>query len=134
MMATRHAVLICLTIAFVVADEENHHFADHAEIHNEQHIKQHLKHVAESHNLTEEQQRFHYFSMNDLNKDNLIDGNEIIKAVTHSHTSLGKPVEDEDAMIEMIDSLMENIDLNGDGFIDFPEFMHREENSTHKLN
>ena len=29
--------------------------------------------------LDDEQQKFHYFSMHDLNKDNLIDGLEIMK-------------------------------------------------------
>lgn len=29
--------------------------------------------------------RFHYFSMNDLDKDNRVDGIEILKALTHTH-------------------------------------------------
>lgn len=36
-------------------------------------------------NMTEEQTRFYYFSMHDLNKDQVIDGIEILKALTHDH-------------------------------------------------
>ncbi|KAK5976431.1 hypothetical protein GCK32_003662 [Trichostrongylus colubriformis] len=70
--------------------------------------------------------RFHYFSISDLNKDNLIDGNEVLKALTHDHsgnTGPGVAIEDENAMVQMVDAVLADMDINGDGFIDFAEYM-----------
>ncbi|CAJ0589548.1 unnamed protein product [Cylicocyclus nassatus] len=60
-------------------------FAGNEEIHDEGHIKQHLQDKIEVEKMTEEQKRFYYFSMNDLDHDNRIDGTEIVKALTHTH-------------------------------------------------
>ncbi|VDO39240.1 unnamed protein product [Haemonchus placei] len=96
-------VFACLTCAFLVNGDRQ--FAGNEEVHDE---------------------RFHYFSMSDLNKDNYIDGNEVLKALTHDHegnTGPGIPVQDEDAIITMIDTVMKQMDVNGDGYVDFAEYM-----------
>ncbi|VDO81132.1 unnamed protein product [Heligmosomoides polygyrus] len=90
------------------------------------HIKQHLEHKIDVSTLSEEQQRFHYFSIHDLNKDNNIDGIEILKALTHDHSSgpgSGAPVVDEESYVSMIDTVLRDMDFNGDGYIDFAEYM-----------
>ncbi|KAK5976432.1 Multiple coagulation factor deficiency protein 2 protein [Trichostrongylus colubriformis] len=134
-MIQRAAAIVYFFSAFTcIVTVGNFHFADHADIHNVEHIRQHFKNVMENHNLSEEQQKFYYFSMNDLNKDNLIDGNEILKSITHSHTGLGNPVVDESTLMNRIDDLIREMDLNGDGFIDFPEFMNRHRKSFAQLN
>ncbi|CAJ0919329.1 unnamed protein product, partial [Mesorhabditis belari] len=35
----------------------------------------------------------------------------------------GNPVADEDSMVKMIDGVLEQMDINGDGYIDFAEYM-----------
>ncbi|KHJ79913.1 hypothetical protein OESDEN_20425 [Oesophagostomum dentatum] len=83
--------------------------------------------------MTEEQQRFHYFSMNDLDKDNRIDGIEIIKALTHSHedeTGPGLPIKDEDELITLVDNVLKDMDLNRDGYIDYAEYLKKQEVKT----
>ncbi|CAD6186755.1 unnamed protein product [Caenorhabditis auriculariae] len=104
-------------------------FAGDSEVHDEAHIKQHLENKIEVEKLTEDQQKFHYFSMHDLNKDNQIDGIEIMKAITHDHSSqtelghgLGNPVTHEEEMIGLVDSVLHDLDANNDGFIDYAEY------------
>ncbi|VDM77494.1 unnamed protein product [Strongylus vulgaris] len=76
--------------------------------------------------------------MNDLDKDNRIDGTEILKALTHSHeddTGListnssmsgpGLPVANEDDMAKMVDEVLGDMDLNGDGYIDYAEYLKK---------
>lgn len=91
-------------------------------------------------NMTEEQTRFYYFSMHDLNKDQVIDGIEILKALTHDHENekgthkealklclLGPGVafEDEEKLITMIDAVLNDLDLNGDGVVDYAEYSRK---------
>ncbi|ETN77856.1 EF hand, partial [Necator americanus] len=104
------------------------HFGGNSEVHDEGHIKQHLEDKIDVGTMTEEQQRFHYFSMNDLDKDNRIDGIEIVKALTHSHekgTGPGIPVQNDDELIAMVDDVLHDMDLNGDGYIDYAEYLKK---------
>ncbi|XGW05599.1 hypothetical protein V3C99_016172 [Haemonchus contortus] len=117
-------VFACLICVFLVNGDRE--FAGNEEVHDESHIKKHLEDKIDVSKMTEDQQRFHYFSMSDLNKDNYIDGNEVLKALTHDHegnTGPGIPVQDEDAIITMIDAVMKQMDVNGDGYVDFAEYM-----------
>ncbi|CAJ0939400.1 unnamed protein product, partial [Mesorhabditis belari] len=111
-------------------DQIHHKFGDEHEMKDEAHIKQHFEDKINVETMTEEQRRFHYFSMHDLNKDGMIDGTEIMKSLTHSHDAVeeekrgpGNPVADEDSMVKMIDGVLEQMDINGDGYIDFAEYM-----------
>jgi len=40
--------------------------------------------------MTDRELQFHYFTMHDFDKNNMLDGLEIIKALTHSHDEYGK--------------------------------------------
>ncbi|WKY12215.1 hypothetical protein Q1695_003642 [Nippostrongylus brasiliensis] len=118
------ATLAFLLTAFVIHSECSSHFGGHDEVHDEAHIKQHLEDKIDVSKMTEEQQRFYYFSMSDLNKDNFIDGTEILKALTHDHsggTGPGQPVVDEESYITMVDGVLKDMDFNGDGYIDFSQ-------------
>ncbi|XGW05603.1 hypothetical protein V3C99_016173, partial [Haemonchus contortus] len=116
-----------LTVAIV--DESN--FADPTEIHNTRHIKQHLKNNGKTHSISKEKERLYYFLMHDLNNDSFIDGNEILRSLTHSHTGFDRPMGSEDSMIKTIDDLMGKMDLNGDGYIDYLEFLKHERKAAH---
>ncbi|EPB71701.1 EF hand [Ancylostoma ceylanicum] len=65
---------------------------------------------------------FHYFSLNDLNKDNKLDGNEIGKALWHSHGDQQAPIMTDDEIANVVDSVLKDMDLDGDGFIDYTEY------------
>uniref|UniRef100_A0A1I7XI18 EF-hand domain-containing protein n=1 Tax=Heterorhabditis bacteriophora TaxID=37862 RepID=A0A1I7XI18_HETBA len=73
--------------------------------------------------------------MHDLDKDNRIDGTEILKALTHDHDhetvkvqSIGPgiSIDNEDEMITMIDAVLVDLDLNADGYIDYSEYLKKQ--------
>lgn len=51
------------------------------------HIKEHLKDVVDKpkEEMSEEELEFHYFKLHDYDKNNKLDGVEIVKAITHFH-------------------------------------------------
>ncbi|VDN19758.1 unnamed protein product [Gongylonema pulchrum] len=57
------------------------------------HIKEHLDgKVDPTANMTPEQLQFHYFNMHDVDRNGLLDGIELIKAITHFHDGMfGSP-------------------------------------------
>ncbi|CAI2353862.1 unnamed protein product [Caenorhabditis sp. 36 PRJEB53466] len=122
-------LVLFLFIFSTAVDGATYTFADEKEVHDEGHIKQHLENKIEVEKLTEEQQRFHYFSMHDLNKDNLIDGTEILKALTHEHGDHNdgrSPMADEVEIERLVDAVLDDLDTNGDGVIDYSEYLKRQ--------
>ncbi|CAI5450882.1 unnamed protein product [Caenorhabditis angaria] len=131
---SRVLLLICCLLIFtlnVSGEGSGHNFGQKDDVHDEEHIKQHLENKIEVEKLSEEQQRFHYFSMHDLNKDNFIDGIEILKALMHEHTRTendapGRPVQNEVEIERLVDAVLEDLDQNGDGVIDYSEYLKRQ--------
>ncbi|CAJ0940027.1 unnamed protein product, partial [Mesorhabditis belari] len=102
--------------------------------HDAEHIKEHLDgKVDPTAHMTPEQLQFHYFNMHDLDKNGKLDGVELIKAITHfhnenpgpQHQSSGAPppLPTEVELESMIDSILREDDFNGDGQIDYGEFL-----------
>ncbi|EYC36378.1 hypothetical protein Y032_0901g2952 [Ancylostoma ceylanicum] len=115
---------VSLVVSLLLSDNvgaSSRHFGKE-EAHDQEHILTHLKDKIEAGNLTESQQRFHYFSLNDLNKDNKLDGNEIGKALWHSHGDQQAPIMTDDEIANVVDSVLKDMDLDGDGFIDYTEY------------
>uniref|UniRef100_A0A914ZCL4 EF-hand domain-containing protein n=1 Tax=Panagrolaimus superbus TaxID=310955 RepID=A0A914ZCL4_9BILA len=100
-----------------------------------EHIKEHLEgKVDQTANMTPEQLQFHYFNMHDLDRNGRLDGVELIKAITHFHQEnpgpqhqnnphQPPPLPSEIELEQMIDSILREDDYNGDGFIDYGEFL-----------
>ncbi|CAJ0589557.1 unnamed protein product [Cylicocyclus nassatus] len=110
-------------------DDKGRKFAQKEEVYDTEHLKEHLKHRIDvgAKDLSEEQQRFHYFSINDLNKDNRLDGTEVAKTMYHRHEKAETPIFSDDEIEEMVDPILKNFDVNGDGFIDFAEYRAKTE-------
>nr|AVA09708.1 putative effector protein [Heterodera avenae] len=104
------------------------------QVKDEGHIKEHLEgKVDPTAHMTPEQLQFHYFNMHDLDKNGKLDGTELIKAITHFHqenaspghqgASIPPPLPSENELENMIDSILREDDFNGDGYIDYGEFL-----------
>ena len=77
-------------------------------------------------NLSEENLQFHYFKVHDYDNNDKLDGIELANAMTHYHDEeTGEKAEDytEEELASMVDQILEEDDLNHDGYIDYPEFI-----------
>ena len=93
------------------------------------HILEHLEEIIDKpeSEMTEQELQLHYFKLHDYDNNNMLDGLELIQALTHFHhdgeeEGDAKPQMSEKDMQELIDPILEEEDENGDGYIDYPEF------------
>lgn len=92
------------------------------------HIKEHLKDEIDlkDEQMSDEDLQFHYFKLHDYDHNNKLDGIELMNAMTHYHDEDGdgkNPHYTDDEMGHMIDQILDEDDLNKDGYIDYPEFV-----------
>ena len=92
------------------------------------HIKEHLQEFTDvkEENLNDENLQFHYFKVHDYDNNDKLDGIELANAMSHYHDEeTGERAEEytEDELASMVDQILEEDDLNNDGFIDYPEFI-----------
>lgn len=89
-------------------------------------MKLHIEEIDENKKMNEEDERFHYFDIHDLNKDSHIDGIELWKAVHHNHKEgeLEEITPDEE-IEKLVDEAFKEIDLDGNGLISYPEYLKK---------
>uniref|UniRef100_A0A1B6C618 EF-hand domain-containing protein n=1 Tax=Clastoptera arizonana TaxID=38151 RepID=A0A1B6C618_9HEMI len=91
-----------------------------------EHIQEHLEVPIDTSKMTEKELHYHYFTMHDADKNNKLDGCELIKSLIHWHDQedpLKQYVSRSDEFLaETIDPLLASLDVNLDGYIDFVEF------------
>lgn len=100
---------------------------DRKTVQDKQHLKEHLDgQINSEKKMSDEEMQFHYFKVHDYDNNNMLDGIELIKAMTHHHGD----EEDEqmttipdDELSEMINDILRDLDSNLDGYIDYPEFV-----------
>ena len=77
--------------------------------------------------MSDEDLQFHYFKLHDYDNNNKLDGIELMNAMTHYHDEEAEEGKNhhytDDEMGNMIDQILEEDDLNKDGYIDYPEFV-----------
>uniref|UniRef100_A0A0K0EML3 EF-hand domain-containing protein n=1 Tax=Strongyloides stercoralis TaxID=6248 RepID=A0A0K0EML3_STRER len=104
-----------------------HEFGKDDSIHDKEHLKEHLQDKIDINNAewTEDQERYYYFRLHDTNKDNIIDGMEIMKAYTHHDHRLDgtKPVLEDYQIENLVDAVLHEMDTNNDGFITYAEYV-----------
>ncbi|XP_060571078.1 multiple coagulation factor deficiency protein 2 homolog [Ruditapes philippinarum] len=102
--------------------------------HDAEHIKEHLKDVVDKpkEEMTEEELEFHYFKLHDYDGNNKLDGTEITKAITHFHEdetstqekkAFDQKVFSDEEISNIVDMVLKEDDLNGDGYIEYVEFV-----------
>ncbi|GMT07610.1 hypothetical protein PENTCL1PPCAC_29784, partial [Pristionchus entomophagus] len=113
-------------------DNHEHEFGEAADVEDEAHIREHMEHKIDlPPHMEKLQARFLYFEMCDLNKDDVIDGNDILKSMTHGHEQgsrmPGNPIDDEEEIIKRIDRTLADMDFDSNGLITFSEFYKHQE-------
>ncbi|XP_046567087.1 multiple coagulation factor deficiency protein 2 homolog isoform X3 [Haliotis rubra] len=116
-----------------------------SDIHNAEHVMEHLENVIETKpkdQMTEEELEFHYFKMHDYDNNNKLDGVEIGKALTHYHAeqsskdSSAPPPEvkvfTDDEISNIVDVVLKENDMNGDGYIEYAEFKRAQDKEKQK--
>lgn len=119
------AVLGGSPVPHTVERHQPHRAMDRNTVNNEEHLKEHLDgHVKQDEKLSEEEMQFRYFKVHDYDSNNMLDGIELIKALTHHHRSEGeeKRIPD-DELLTTIDEILGDNDRNHDGYIDYAEFI-----------
>jgi len=98
---------------------------DRNAVHDQEHIMEHLDgKVDTKEKYSEEELQFHYFKIHDYDDNNMLDGLEIISALTHRHRE-DEPMDDAgitDGTVIAIDFLLNTVDLDRDGFISYSEY------------
>ncbi|XP_062604765.1 sex-determining region Y protein-like isoform X2 [Saccostrea cucullata] len=105
----------------------------HESAHDAGHIKEHLKEVVDKpkEEMSEDELEFHYFKLHDYDKNNKLDGIEIVKAITHFHADEGegeqqhhdRKVFSDEELSNIVDLVLQEDDLNKDGYIEYVEFV-----------
>ncbi|XP_052133324.1 multiple coagulation factor deficiency protein 2 homolog isoform X6 [Frankliniella occidentalis] len=101
-----------------------------------QHIQEHMEVPIDTSKMTDQELQFHYFKMHDADNNNKLDGCELIKslihwheqghkepAAQHAHPPPQEKIFKDDELVALIDPIMNMDDADGDGFIDYPEFV-----------
>eukprot|EP00118_Oscarella_pearsei_P001939 m.8940 g.8940 ORF g.8940 m.8940 type:complete len:165 (+) comp20992_c0_seq1:72-566(+) len=131
-----------LCVGYSSADYADDPLHQHGRSHDKEHIQEHLKEMsdAKTEGMSSEELQFHYFKLHDYDKNDKLDGIELTAALTHfdredDHKGEGDsdgekgarhdiPDIDEKDIIGMVDQVLEQEDLNGDGFVSYSEFRH----------
>nr|CDJ84848.1 multiple coagulation factor deficiency protein 2 [Haemonchus contortus] len=123
-------VLLLLFAIFFITDAELQNFGDQKAIHDEAHMKEHLKDkIGVDAPMSEEQKRFHYFWINDLNHDGKLDGIEILKSMSHSHDGHLTEIFSDEQVEKLVDISLNSLDLDRDGLVSFAEYKKITESS-----
>jgi len=129
--------------AVPVAPQHHHPHSGQPQVLNVANIAQEKEHIAEhlavpmdTSKMSEQELQFHYFKMHDSDNNNKLDGCELIKSLIHWHEqghtdpatgqkqagAKDKLFSDEE-LHKLIDPILSMDDTNGDGYIDYPEFV-----------
>lgn len=82
---------------------------------------------------SEEATQFHYFKLHDYDNNNKLDGLELFSAIAHLAQHEGGSPEhmamDEEQVTHLVDAVLDQDDLNDDGFVDYYEFIQAQRQS-----
>ncbi|PVD25454.1 hypothetical protein C0Q70_13110 [Pomacea canaliculata] len=119
-------------------------FHDPNVVGNQEHLREHLKNeININKDLSPEEMEFHYFRLHDSNNDTLLDGQEIMKALTHMmqppelmpFEMQGKTAPDiaklkkerylqfMQGIVQVVDKVLETDDVDKDGYLTYPEYI-----------
>ncbi|XP_015840742.1 multiple coagulation factor deficiency protein 2 homolog isoform X2 [Tribolium castaneum] len=93
--------------------------------HEKEHIAEHMEVPIDTSKMSEQELQFHYFKMHDADNNNKLDGCELIKSLIHWHGKrdiVSAPLFDDDTITQLVDQILQLMDRNIDGFVDYGEY------------
>ncbi|EDV22216.1 uncharacterized protein TRIADDRAFT_59229 [Trichoplax adhaerens] len=118
------SLFLLLLLSFVTCAERISPLRDTKHIKDRKHIEEHLKEQVnvKEEKLDDENMVMHYFKLHDTDNNGKLDGLEIFKAMS-DYTNHNDEKFDDAKFAEWIDRALEDDDRNGDGYIDYAEYM-----------
>lgn len=115
----------------------HHHYTPQNEIkltqdsellHDATHLKEDIGPMADQldfSKMTEQEIEFYYFQIHDVDNNTKLDGLEIFHALQHTlhEESATESEQDLSWIVELIDKVLEEDDLNNDGYLEYVEFV-----------
>ncbi|XP_011643434.1 multiple coagulation factor deficiency protein 2 homolog [Pogonomyrmex barbatus] len=117
----------------------HHHYTPQKEVkltqdaellHDATHLKEDMGYIGNQldfSKMSEQEIEFHYFQIHDIDNNTKLDGLEIFHALEHTlHESDEEDTmqdTEQDLIIELIDKVLEEDDLNNDGYLEYVEFV-----------
>ncbi|EZA46438.1 multiple coagulation factor deficiency protein 2 homolog [Ooceraea biroi] len=101
-------------------------------LHDTTHLKEDMGPVADEldfSKMTKQEIEFHYFQSHDIDNNTKLDGLELLHAIQHTFHEHANDEEDtiqsEDLpwIVELIDKVLEEDDLNKDGYLEYVEYV-----------
>ncbi|KYN04295.1 Multiple coagulation factor deficiency protein 2 like protein [Cyphomyrmex costatus] len=98
-------------------------------LHDATHLKEDIGSMADQldfSEMTEQEIEFHYFQIHDFDNNTKLDGLEIFHALQHTmHENDEEEIQklDEDWIVVLIDKVLEEDDLNNDGYLEYVEYV-----------
>jgi len=130
------ALTLLVTLSCTVLSHAHSHGGKHGDVldtkhvNDQEHLKEHLKEQIDVTKMSEADQQFYYFKVHDSDNNNKLDGIELSNAMAHYHDEeQGESKEEytETELGSMVDQILDEDDLNKDGYIDYPEFIQSQQ-------
>lgn len=85
--------------------------------------------------MSEEEKNFYYFKVHDTDNNDHLDGLEMLNAATHhgSHNhdeKMEKQIDELNHIVDVIDSFLEQHDLNNNGLLSYDEYQRMTKNDA----
>lgn len=130
------ALTLLVTLSCTVLSHAHSHGGKHGDVldakhvNDQEHLKEHLKEQIDVTKMSEADQQFYYFKVHDSDNNDKLDGIELSNAMAHYHDEeQGESKEEytETELGSMVDQILDEDDLNKDGYIDYPEFIQSQQ-------
>ncbi|KAG0740214.1 hypothetical protein G6F57_008201 [Rhizopus arrhizus] len=122
-------LLLLFTCVFGIDFKNKEDHSNYGEFkHNKEHIQEHLNSLANNTDeplpeLSDKDMIYYLFLTHDQNGDGFLDGHELRQAFTDFGDEDGSKYISLEEVSEMIDHVLEEDDLNGDGLISWSEYL-----------
>ena len=113
-------------LAIAMCYDAAHQLDPHTD-HNKEHLKEDLEGVIgkKPEEMSSKELQFYYFREHDYDKDNSLDGNEIVMSLLHHAKEVPNgesPFSSDEQLSAIVDDVLKQQDKNNDGKISFQEY------------